>query len=133
MSVSECERASAAIEEFGDGELGRAKWLLLRRHARRCSRCGSYLGRMKIVVRALDGMNHLEAPGDLEETVLTCLERACAPGAVSIFSTEGVHDHRNLFLVAGAAGLGLAAVALAVVRWALYRGRDESLAPIAPA
>lgn len=133
MTVSECERAAVAIEDFGDGELGRAKWLLLRRHARRCSRCGSYLGRMKVVVRALDGMKHLDAPGDLEAAVMTCLARAGAPGVISVFSSQSEHDHRNLFLVAGAAGLGLAAVAVAIVRWALYRERDESLAPIAPA
>lgn len=134
MTVSECDRAAAAIEEFGGGELGRARRLLLQRHARRCNRCGSYLGRMKVVVRALDGLKRVGAPEGLEESIIACLARPGPPGSSEVCSAVAAqNDHRNLFLVAGAAGLGLAAVAVAIVRWALGRERDESLAPIAPA
>lgn len=127
MSQDTCGRAVTAISELGDGELGALKGLLLRRHARRCGACASRLNRMEAVLEALSGLR-VRAPEDLVETVTACLLSGL-PAAGGGAEREG----RNVFIYAGAAGLGLAfAVALGIVRWVVGRERED-LAPIGTA
>ena len=128
MIEGSCTRAVEAIDEFGEGDLGRVKALLLQRHARKCGRCASYLDRMEAVVKGLARLGQVYAPDDLVEAVMACFAAegtgAEGPGEVR------EHGHRNVALVAAAAGLGVgAAVALAIVRWVTGRQDDEMLAP----
>lgn len=129
--VGECARAEKAIEELGEGRVGRIKWMLLRRHVAGCEACGSHLERMAAVLEALDAMERAQVPEELAALVMARLaegliRRSLEPAA------EG--SHRNLIWVA-AAGVGLAlAVGLAVLRWALGRHEEpENLATIATA
>lgn len=132
MIESDCARAVDAIEGLGDGEVGRVKWLLLKRHAGKCRKCGSYLGRMEAVIQALAGLERVTAPDDLVEAVMACL--LSSAGAVELHAEAEEHNRRNLLLVAGATGLGVAvAVALAVVRWVFGREHEEGLAPMGSA
>lgn len=132
MIDSDCARALDAIEEVGDGDLGRVKWLLLRRHARRCGRCGQQLIRMEAVIKALTELERVTPPADLVEAVMSCLLSGI--NSVERHAEAEEHARRNLILVAGAASLGVAvAVALAIVRWVLGREHDEGLAPIGSA
>ncbi len=125
---TDCVRAIDAIEELGDGELGRVKWLLLRRHARKCDPCGSRLRRMEAVVQALAELDQVPPPADLVDLVMACLVTGI--NAVEQHAEAEEHGRRNLILVAGAAGFGVAvAVALAIVRWVLGRENDDGLAP----
>ncbi len=129
---SDCARSVDAIESLGDGEVGRVKWLLLKRHAGRCRKCGSYLNRMEAVIQALAGLERVTAPDDLVEAVMACL--LSGVGAVELHAVAEEHGRRNLLLVAGATGLGVAvAVAVAVARWVVGREHDEGLAPIGSA
>jgi hypothetical protein len=127
-----CEKALGAIEDLGDGDLGRVKWLLLKRHARKCGGCRAYLKRMEAVLEALAELGRVSAPEDLIDAVMACLLSTVTP--LGEYAEAEVHGHRNLLLVAGAAGLGVAvAVALAIVRWVVGREEEESLAPIGTA
>jgi hypothetical protein len=129
---TDCARAIGAIDELGDGELGRVKWLLLRRHARKCGACGARLKRMETVIQALAELDHVPPPADLVDVVMACLVTGI--GAVERHAQAEEHGRRNLVLVAGAAGLGVAvAVALAIVRWVVGREHDDGLAPIGSA
>jgi hypothetical protein len=135
---SSCDRAVGAIDELGDGDLGRVKWLLLKRHARKCKECAGYLGRMETLIEALSEFGSVRAPEDLVDTVMAYLLSSVAPIEDHLVEVE--HGRRNMFLVVGAAGLGVtAAVALAIVRWVLGRAPgaatdgDDGLAPIGTA
>jgi len=135
---SSCDRAVGAIDEMGDGDLGKVKWLLLKRHARKCKECAGYLGRMENLIEALAEFGPVRAPDDLVDTVMACLLSSVAPVEDHLVVIE--HGRRNLFLVVGAAGLGVTvAVALAIVRWVLGRAPgaatdgDDVLAPIGTA
>jgi len=130
-----CGRAVDAIEDLGDGDLGRVKWLLLKRHARRCERCGAHLKRMEAVIEALAELSRVPAPEELVDAVMVYILSSVAPVEEHLQAVE--HGRRNMILVAGAAGLGVAvAVALAIVRWVLGRehlvgpDQEESLAPM---
>jgi hypothetical protein len=127
-----CNRALGAIEDLGDGDLGKVKRLLLKRHARRCGGCSAYLSRMEAVIEALAALGRVSAPEDLFEAVMACLLTTVATDAGHLEAE--VHGRRNMLLVAGAAGVGVAvAVTLAVMRWVLGRQEEESLAPIVTA
>jgi hypothetical protein len=125
---ADCARAAGAIEDLGDGKVGRLRWMLLRRHVRECDECGSYLDRMTAVVEALSQVQRLEAPEDFAALVMSSLAGLAAA------RSEAQHGHvrRNLLLVA-AAGAGLAAVGVAVLRHAVGRGSDEEMAAVGPA
>ncbi len=132
MIEGSCDRAVGAIEDLGDGDLGPVKWLLLKRHARKCGGCGAYLRRMEAVINALAELGRVSAPEDLIEAVMACLLSTVTP--VAEHMEAEVHGRRNLLLMAGAAGFGVAvAVALAIARWVFGREEEESLAPIATA
>lgn len=123
-----CARAVSAIEDLGDGGLGRTRSLLLKRHALRCGTCGSYLKRMEAVFDALCELDRVSAPGDLVEAVMTCL----LSGVREEFAAET--RGRNVFLYAGAAAFGIAvAVAVGVARWVAGREHDERLAAVGSA
>ena len=130
MIECDCVRAVDAIEDLGDGDLGRVKRLLLKRHADRCRKCGSYLMRMEAVIQALAELVRVTAPDDLVEAVMACL--LSGAGAVELHAETEEHGRRNLLLVAGAAGLGVA-VAVAIVRWVVGREHEEGLAPMGSA
>lgn len=138
MIEGSCDRAVGAIDELGDGDLGRVKWLLLTRHARKCGECGAYLERMQAVIQALAEYGHVSAPDDLVDAVMACILSSVTPVEEHLEAVE--HGRRNLFLVAGAAGVGVAvAVALAIVRWVVGREpvvgpeQDDGLAPMGTA
>lgn len=132
MIEGSCDRALGAIEDLGDGDLGKVKWLLLKRHARRCGGCSAYLSRMEAVIEALAALGRVSAPEDLFDAVMACLLTSVATDAGHLEAE--VHGRRNLLLVAGAAGVGVAvAVTLAVMRWVLGHQEEESLAPIVTA
>jgi predicted anti-sigma-YlaC factor YlaD len=125
-SQRECLRAEHAIEDLADGSIGRVRWMFLRRHVSECSECGTYLNRMSAVVEALADMEHLTAPEDFVALVMAGLIGA-ASRALGEAETE--HGRRNLLIVVGAAGLGVAvAVTLAVIRWAMGKEPEENLA-----
>lgn len=132
MADGDCSRTLGAIEELGDGDLGRLKSALMRRHARSCRSCGGHLTRMEAVVHALAGLERMPAPEDLLELVMACLVPYSGDRCLDHAAEE--RGRRNLLLVAGAAGFGLAlAVALGVVRWALGRDHEDGLAPVGSA
>jgi predicted anti-sigma-YlaC factor YlaD len=124
----DCTRAAGAIEDMGDGKVGRLRWMLLRRHVKECDECGSYLDRMTAVVEALAGVERLQAPEDLLELVMSSLAQLAA------VRSEEPHGHvrRNL-LLAAAAGAGVAAVGVAVARRALGREAEVEVAVAGPA
>ncbi len=131
MKEDSCGRAMTAIEELGDGDLGRVRWLLLRRHARRCGNCGSNLKRMEAVIDALSELTRVRAPDDLVEAVMACLMSGVSNAGAR---AEAERANRNIFIYAGAAALGVAvAVALGIVRWVVGRDRQEGLATIGSA
>ena len=124
-----CARAVDAIGDFGEGDLGRVKGLLLERHARRCGYCGSYLNRMEAVMDGLARLGRVYAPDDLVEAVMACLVSSDID--IEEQDAAGERGRWNLVLVAGAAGVGVgAAVALAIARWVIGREHDEALAPV---
>ncbi|HEY5493671.1 MAG TPA: hypothetical protein VIK15_03675 [Candidatus Anoxymicrobiaceae bacterium] len=124
---SVCESAGRAIEEMGDGPMGRVRWMLLRRHVKDCPDCGTRLYRMSAVVDALSEMQRAQAPEEFASLVMARLVEALAGRPAG--TMERGRDNRNLFLVAGAAGLGLAiGLTLAVVRHLLGRHGSEELA-----
>jgi hypothetical protein len=124
-----CTRALGAIGQFGEGDLGRLKTLLLQRHAKRCGRCASYLDRMEAVMDGLARLGQMYAPDDFAEAVMG----GFAPGGTDAEGHYEVKEHGrlNVALVAAAAGLGVgAAVALAIARWVTGREDEEILAPV---
>lgn len=121
----DCARAASAIEDFGDGRVGRLRWMLLRRHVQECDECGGYLKRMSAVVEALAGLEGVEAPDEFAGAVMSRLS-ALASGAGEPAGEKRVR-HGLVWLAA--AGLGLAmAVALAAVRRGPGREAHDKLA-----
>ena len=93
---------------------------------------------METLIEALSEFGSVRAPEDLVDTVMAYLLSSVAPIEDHLVEVE--HGRRNMFLVVGAAGLGVtAAVALAIVRWVLGRAPgaatdgDDGLAPIGTA
>jgi hypothetical protein len=127
-----CTRAVDAIDDLGEGDLGRVKGLLLERHARRCGECASYLNRMGTVVEGLARLGKVYAPDDLVGSVMAHL--ISGDDSVEEQGAAGKRGRRNLVLVAGAAGVGVgAAIGLAIARWVIGRERGEALAPVSSA
>jgi hypothetical protein len=123
-----CDRAVCAIEDFSDGDLGRLRWRLLKRHAGRCGACGAYLKRMEAVLEALAELGRVPAPEDLLDAVMASLVSTATP--VEERAGAEVRGRRNLALLALAAGLGLAlAVAVAILRWTGGREEGDGLVP----
>ena len=123
----ECKRAGRAIEDLGDGGVGRVRWMLLRRHVKGCPDCGMRLEKMNAVVDALSEMQRAKAPEDFAETVMARLLDALAVGPAAAAGRG--RDNRNLSWVVGAAGMGLAiGVGLAVARHLLGRHGEDELA-----
>jgi hypothetical protein len=132
LKENSCGRATVAIEDLGDGDLGHVKWLLLRRHARKCRQCGPNLNRMEAVIRALAELRRVAAPDDLVEAVIACLLSGVPVVEAHVQARE--RGRRNLILVFVGAGLGVAvAVALAIVRWVTGRENDEGFATMGSA
>lgn len=127
----DCARAAEAIEDLGDGHVGRVRRRLLRRHVKECQECESYLNRMSAVVEALASVQAVSAGDDFARLVMDRLLISLADAVI-----EQVEEHRsrrNLLWVA-AAGLGVAmAVGLAIVRWVLGREGHEKLVIARPA
>jgi hypothetical protein len=124
-----CMRAFEAIDEFGEGDLGPIRNLLLQRHAKRCGRCASYLDRMEAVVDGLTSLGQVYAPDDLADAVMGGF--AAAGGDFEGHEETKERGRLNVALVAAAAGLGVGvAVALAIVRWVTGREDEEVLAPV---
>ncbi|MHB8894672.1 MAG: hypothetical protein ACYC99_05770 [Candidatus Geothermincolia bacterium] len=122
---SECARAADAIEDFGDGRVGRVRWMFLRRHVKDCPECGTYFSRMSTVVEALAELQGVQAPEDFARLVMQRLVAGLA--AARPEPREARHGRRNL-LWALAAGVGVAmAVGLAIVWWALGWETAEKL------
>jgi hypothetical protein len=122
----DCERAACAIEDFADGGIGRARWMLLRRHVAGCQDCATYFDRMGAVVEALAGMQGVKAPDDFAAIVM---HRLLAGLAASRPEPDGKGYGRGTLVWVAAAGVGVAvAVGLAVARWALGREASEKLA-----
>jgi predicted anti-sigma-YlaC factor YlaD len=123
----DCARAGKAIEDLGDGRVGRVRWMFLTRHVKDCPECGTYLERMSAVVEALSEMQRVSAPEDFAALVMARVVQ----GILGTGRAEGAvpeRRSRNVVWVA-AAGAGVAiAVALAIVRWVLGRERPEELA-----
>jgi len=108
--------------------MGRVRWMLLRRHVKDCPDCGTRLERMSALVDALAEMQREQAPDEFVSMVMARLVDALA-GRPAAGATERGRDNRNLFLVAGAAGLGLAiGLTLAVVRYLSGRHGPDELA-----
>ncbi len=127
----DCARAAQAIADFGDGNVSRLRWVLLRRHVKDCPECGAYLNRMSAVLEALAQMQDIRAPEHFAALVMRRLLEGPSPLAGDEMSEP--HGRRNLLWVL-AAGLGvLAAVGLAVVRWAVGRYPHKKLAVAGPA
>ncbi len=125
----ECERAGRAIEDLGDGRTGRVRLLMLRRHVQACPDCGMRLEKMSAVLDALSEMQREQLPEEFTATVMARLLEAVA-GAPAGGAGRG-RDNRNLFWVAGAAGLGLAiGLALAFIRHLLGREGEDELAAV---
>lgn len=128
--TGECIRAENAIEDLGDGRVGRVRWMFLRRHVKDCLECGTYLERMSAVVETLSQMERVSAPDDFAALVMARLVQSLL-GSERIEAREGERGSRNLVWVA-AAGAGVAiAVALAIVRWVLGREHAEEIAAVA--
>jgi len=132
--TGECIRAENAIEDLGDGRVGRVRWMFLRRHVKDCPECGTYLERMSAVVETLfetlSQMERVSAPDDFAALVMARLVQSLL-GSERIEAREGERGSRNLVWVA-AAGAGVAiAVALAIVRWVLGREHAEEIAAVA--
>jgi len=128
--TGECIRAENAIEDLGDGRVGRVRWMFLRRHVKDCPECGTYLERMIAVVETLSQMERVSAPDDFAALVMARLVQSLL-GSERIEAREGERGSRNLVWVA-AAGAGVAiAVALAIVRWVLGREHAEEIAAVA--
>jgi hypothetical protein len=127
-----CNRAMEAIESLGDTRHRRHGWLLPRRHVRRCSDCGAYLTRMESVIETLDEIQRVSAPNGLLEAVMDCLLSRLLYESPTV--EERSHGHRGLLVLAGAAGLGVAA-AIALAVWIHVAGQhgDEKLASIGTA
>lgn len=128
--TGECIRAENAIEDLGDGRVGRVRWMFLRPHVKDCLECGTYLERMSAVVETLSQMERVSAPDDFAALVMARLVQSLL-GSERIEAREGERGSRNLVWVA-AAGAGVAiAVALAIVRWVLGREHAEEIAAVA--
>lgn len=133
VSGSECERAGRAIEDLGEGRIGKVRWMLLRRHVKDCPECGTFFDRMSAVVDALSELQRAEAPEEFAALVMALLIEAL--GGRPAEAAELVNgSNRNLFIVAAAAVLGLAiGLVLAVLRRWTGRHGDEELAAVGQA
>ena len=85
----DCLRAAGAIEDFGDGHVGRMRWMLLRRHVKECEECGAYFSRMGAVVDALAKLQAVQAPEDFAQLVMSRLLIGLADAAWE--RSEDVH------------------------------------------
>lgn len=123
----DCARASKAIEDLGDGRVGRVRWMLLRRHVKGCPDCGTHFERMSAVIEALSGLQRMNAPDELAALVMAQLARVL--GNLRAFEQGEQHERRNLLIVAGAAVFGLlVAIAVTVFRSAIGKELRDRLA-----
>jgi len=129
VSGHQCEWAGRAIEDYGDTRLRRMRRMLLRRHLEECAECGTRFERMSAVVDALSELQRATPPDDFTAIVMARLIEVLGGVPADLQSVRG--SRRNLFIVAGAAAVGLAVgVVLAVLRRGPGRQAEEELAVI---
>jgi len=120
----DCSRAAGAIEDFGDGSIGRLRWMFLRRHVKDCPECATYFSRMSAVLETIDQLQRVQPPEDFTVLVMRRLLDGLDAARPAAQHERGRH---NLLFFA-AAGIGVAmALAVAVVRWALGREAEDKL------